>query len=96
MPSGAYIKFIFGSVSYTWEGQDPEDFSLEFAEAYQSASEKLYTDYLLKGRPERSDGDQRASMLAILNMIGATVIEVRSLRTDGTIRCEDLPLLRIY
>lgn len=96
MPAHAYIKFVYKSVSYTWEGQDPEDFSVDFAQVYQVASEALYESHLQNGFPDRLPDDQGAPMVDILKKMGATVTEIHSIRKNGAIKVEDLPLLKVY
>ena len=96
MPSRAYIRFVYKSVPYIWEGQDPEEISDDFAKAFVATSEALYDFHLQNGFPDRLPDDQGAPMVEILKKMGAIVTEIHSIRKDGAIRAEDLRLLKIY
>jgi hypothetical protein len=82
MKDHAWIDYEMFGTRYRFEGAWPADARVD--EALAVGKEKMDEEYI-PGGP-----------VNLLRAAGAPMIEVHSIRPDGSIRAEDLPELKIY
>jgi hypothetical protein len=86
---GAFIRFSLDGKEYIWQGEIPESLQQLARDAIMKLSQK-------PPLPVRIPGDQIPFMVALIMEFGGTVLQVHSIRPDGSIRCMDLPEYAAY
>lgn len=82
MKDHAWVDYEIFGTRYRFTGAWPEDDRIREA--------------LAMGQERMEDEDIPGGVVNLIRAAGGTIIEVHSVREDGSIRAEDLPDLKIY